>query len=101
LLVIFAPDSTQRIVIQKKRGADIPLLLMKVLRLPVWKKCKQSTLYARTFTLSCHFENFSGFHQQDEHKRFVNQICTAWFIAKPMAKIGKGNGMAKYILWKN
>lgn len=53
---------------QKKRGTDIPRLLMEVVRITLQEDVT-ITAHAKTreppYSLAC--ENFSRFHQQDEH----------------------------------
>ena len=48
------PVPNRQLNTQKKRGTDIPLLRIEVLRFTVDRRnCKQPTRYARTFTPSC------------------------------------------------
>ena len=78
------PTSTkQAINTQKKRGTDIQLLFVEVLRLPLneeWSKTAHAYTRA-SYALLHSFRNFSGFNKQDEHKRFVNQYV--WLGSSP------------------
>ena len=51
----------------------------------------------RELLCSLCYENFSRFHLQDEHKRFVNQYVRLGASTKPIAKIRIGNDFAKFI----
>ena len=63
------PPAPHRQLHKKKRGTDIQLLFVEVLRLPLneeWSKTAHAYTRA-SYALLHSFRNFSGFNKQDEH----------------------------------
>ena len=65
-------------IIQKKRGTDISRLLMEVVRITFAGRCNYNSpriTREPLYSLAC--ENFSRFHQQDEHNASCFFMSTA------------------------
>ena len=67
-MVLHSPCTSKDIAYKKKRGTDIPRLLMEVVRKTFAGRCNYNSpriTREPLYSLAC--ENFSRFHQQGEH----------------------------------